>query len=394
MKKLLVLMGLLFSTCLYAHNGEEHSMDRQAMWQKMLQRTPIAAGVAFDKDGTLWQASVLAGRLRVQFSKDFGATFSDPIAVNSEEEIIAANGENRPQIAFSQGLIVVAWAQSLPDVPFTGNVRFSVSGDQGKSWSAPANINDDRLPAGHSFVSFIQTGENIQAVWLDGRLRAKNPSFKGSAVFTAQFIPAKQSFGKNRKLAEHSCECCQITTAQDNKGNTFALWRHIFKDNIRDHALINLNGKEAPVRVTFNNWKIEACPHHGPSLAIDSKNTKHMVWFNQDSKDAHVLFYGQMKTSDSKPSKVLGVGNTDNQTSYPAVISTEKRLVLAWTEFDGETTHVMSMESKDFGQTFSAPKSLMKSDKEQARPILLAFNERVFLAWHGPETGLNVVEIQ
>ncbi|MEN9464643.1 MAG: hypothetical protein RL217_824, partial [Pseudomonadota bacterium] len=179
MKKLLVLMGLLFSTCLYAHNGEEQSMDRQAIWQKMLQRTPIAAGVAFDKDGTLWQASVLAGRLRVQFSKDFGATFSDPIAVNSEEEIIAANGENRPQIAFSQGLIVVAWAQSLPDVPFTGNVRFSVSGDQGKSWSAPANINDDRLPAGHSFVSFIQTGENIQAVWLDGRLRAKNPSFKG-----------------------------------------------------------------------------------------------------------------------------------------------------------------------------------------------------------------------
>lgn len=394
MNKLIFALLLWIPFSLWGHEDSTPVPDRAAMWQKMLERQPIAVGAAFAPDGTLWQASVLAGHLRVQSSNDFGANFSEPILVNPEAEIIAANGENRPQIAFSQGLMVLAWAQSLPDIPFTGLVRFSVSADQGKTWSTPANINDDSQPAGHSFVSLVSAGDQLQAVWLDGRLRVKNPHFKGSAVYSATFIPEQQRFGRNRKLAEHSCECCQLASASDRKGNSYAIWRHIFKDNIRDHALVNLNGKEFPVRATFNNWHIEACPHHGPGLSIDKHNTKHLVWFNQDERDAHVVFYGQMKAKDSKTSGVRGLGNTNNQVSLPAVISTEQRLVLAWVEFDGENALLMSSESSDFGKSFRSAQVQLSRTDEYARPILLAFQERVFALWNSPQSGLKIIEIQ
>lgn len=389
MKKLILVLSLLLPATLWAHGNH----DRAAMWQKMIQRTPMAAGVAFDAQGTLWQASIQDGKLWVSHSKDFGQKFSTAVAVNNTPEIIAANGENRPQIAFAKNLVVVAWAQSLPDPPFSGNVRFAVSNDQGKTWSAPANINDDTNPVSHSFVTLLSHNDRIQAVWLDSRDRVNNPSFKGTSVYTAEFDTNTKRFSTNQKLAEHSCECCQIALDTDTQGQAFGLWRHVFEGNIRDHALINLNGKEQATRVTFNDWKIEACPHHGPDMSIDRANTKHLVWFNHDSKEKQVLFYGQIKTNDTALSKQIGIGNTDKPTTYPAVITTEKRLVLAWVEFDGETTQVVSMESNDFGNRFQPAKAILSSDDDHARPILLAFKERVFVAWNSPKTGLAIQEV-
>lgn len=390
MKKLLVLLIALVPITLWAHGNH----DRHAMWQKMIQRTPMAAGVAFDGKGVLWQAQVKDGYLWVSQSQDFGHSFSPAVAVNSTPEIIAANGENRPQIAFADSTILVAWAQSLTDVPFSGHVRFSSSQDGGKTWNKPDNINDDNSPVSHSFVTLLSDGKQVQAVWLDSRERVKNPSFKGTSVFTASFDAKQGQFSTNKKLAEHSCECCQIALSQDSQGNVYAFWRHVFADNIRDHALVNLNGQEQAQRITFNNWQIEACPHHGPGISIDRDNTKHLVWFNQDAKEKHVLFYGQIAAGKKELNQQIGIGNTNNQTTYPAVISTAKRLVLAWAEFDGERTQVMSMESSDFGKTFSPAKALLSSEDDHARPILLRFNERVFVAWNSPTAGLTIQEVR
>lgn len=393
MKRLMTLALLLcmsVSTVVHAHGKH----DRHAMWQKMLQRTPMAAGAAFDEQGTLWQAQIREGKLWVNFSTDFGNSFNQAVAVNSQPEIIAANGENRPQIAFAKGQVLVAWAQSLPDTPFSGHVRFSVSSDKGKTWSQPANINDDSHAVSHSFVTLLSQPNGVQAVWLDGRERVKNPSFKGTSVFTASYDANQQSFGKNQKQAEHSCECCQIAVAADSQGQSYALWRHIFDNNIRDHALINLNAKQPLTRVTHNQWQIEACPHHGPGLSIDAQDTKHLVWFNQDSQEQQVLFYGQMPAGANKLTKQIGLGNLERQTTYPAVISSGKRLVLAWVEFDGERNQVMVAQSQDGGQNFSTAQSLLSSEEEHARPILLNYQERVFVAWNQPQQGLAIAEVE
>ncbi len=42
-------------------------------------------------------------------------------------------------------------------------------------------------------------------------------------------------------------------------------------------------------RVSFQNWKIDGCPHHGPTIA-NQKDRLHMSWFN-DAAQASGLFY-------------------------------------------------------------------------------------------------------
>src|SRR3569623_1883854 len=86
------------------------------------------------------------------------------------------------------------------------------------------------------------------------------------------------SFGANGKLADHACEWCRIALDLTEDGVPVAFWRHVYGDNERDHAVLKLDGKAEPLRVTRDRWRVEACPHHGPALSIDAQNNYHLVW--------------------------------------------------------------------------------------------------------------------
>ena len=58
------------------------------------------------------------------------------------------------------------------------------------------------------------------------------------------------------------------------------MWRHVFEPNERDHALTRLkpDGQvESVQRATFDRWKVDGCPHHGPSLVVDEQGVRHAV---------------------------------------------------------------------------------------------------------------------
>ncbi|MBY0575213.1 MAG: glycoside hydrolase [Gallionellaceae bacterium] len=372
-------------------SGQSHDMVK--MWQASLARQPLAVAATFDAKGRLWLASVKDGHVMVSHSDDRGETYSAPVKVNSEAELVAADGENRPKILVAgNGNVYVSYTRSL-ETPFAGNVRFSRSTDGGKSFSAPITVNDNHELFTHRFDTMGVNGRGqIYIAWLDKRDAAatnkKGEKYSGIAVYYAVSDDEGRSFKPNIKATDHSCECCRIAMALDTDDYPVITWRHIYDTNIRDHALVKLDGKMAPLRLSHENWNIAACPHHGPSLSIASDGIYHATWFNNAG-----LFYAHSADQGKTFSKPLNFGGFEAQAAHPYVLSLGSRVYLAWKEFDGNNTGIFVMESGDGGKSWSEQKRLAATSDASDNPLLISENNRAYLSWNTLKEGYRLIEM-
>ncbi|MBI5460976.1 MAG: exo-alpha-sialidase [Gammaproteobacteria bacterium] len=363
-------------------------------------RCGLTPSSVFDSRGRLWLVWVQGGHVYLNRSDDRGRTFSAPVAVNRTPEKIAAHGENRPKIALGpEGQLYVSWTQTL-EKRFTGHIRFARSLDGGRSFDAPLTVNDDHAEIGHRFESLVvDDAGRIFLAWLDKRDQAaaqrSGKPYRGAALYYAWSDDAGRSFKANRKLRDSSCECCRIVSAVDPDGNPAFLWRHVFGDNIRDHALVTFAGPEQPgetVRVTFDEWQVDACPHHGPALAIDAQGIYHMAWYN-NAAQRHGLFYAFSRDAGRTLSEPMSFGNYAAAAGHPSVLARDGRVYLLWQEFDGAATHLKLMQSSEGGRQWSPARDVAHADGEVDYPFLVADAMRVYAAWQTHADGYRLIPL-
>lgn len=360
-------------------------------------RAPVAASVAFDDSGRLWRVRVADGYLVVDASTDRGQQFGAPTRVTPAPEPVAADGELRPEIALANGRIFVAWTSPLP-VPYAGHIRFARSLDGGKSFEAPLTVNDNRDAITHRFQSLhVAADGRITLVWIDKReldaAKRTGKSYRGAAIYYAVSGDGGASFSANARLAAHSCECCRIALASDSDGRPVAFWRHVFADGTRDHAQARvgqLAEDREPPRATTERWLVNACPHHGPALAIAADGTRHGAWFNQLGGEPG-LFYGAL-TKDGvtlAPPHRVGAGNA----AHPALLALGARVLLVWKAFDGERTVVSLQESADGGRHWSAPRAVAAAADTSDHPQLVAYRDQAYLSWSAMREGYRLIPL-
>lgn len=368
-----------------------------AVRAQMKPRPPLAVGAAFDDSGRLWRVRLLDGNLVVDASTDRGASFSAPVRVTPAPEPVAADGELRPEIAVAGKRVYVAWTSPLPQ-PYAGNVRFARSVDGGRSFEAPLTVNDNREAITHRFQSlFVDAGGNVAMAWIDKRdlvaAKAAGKDYRGAAIYAATSTDGGASFGANRRVAAHSCECCRIALAGDFDGQPLALWRHVFVDGTRDHALARLDaaiGDDDPGRATAQRWQVNACPHHGPDLAVGADGIRHGVWFNQ-SEGEPGLFYGTWNREGAAVGKPMRIGTAN--AAHPAVLVLGRRVLLAWKAFDGDNTVASVMESDDDGQRWTPPRAVATAADASDHPRLLAFQGQPYLSWSAQREGYRLIPL-
>lgn len=380
-----------------AEQSKPHDMSK--MWQSSLARQQLSTAAIFDTQGMLWLAEVKEGYVLVSHSDDRGKHFSKAVKVNAQAEFIAASGETRPKILLGKnGNVYVSWTQSL-ETPFAGNIRFSRSLDGGKSFSAPITVNDNLDPITHRFEAMgVNARGQIYLAWLDKRdaqaAKVKDEKYSGIAVYAAMSDDDGKSFHSNVKVADHTCECCRVAMDIDNTDTPVIVWRHIFGKNIRDHGLARLDGKVqniadiTPQRVTFDNWEVEACPHHGPSLSI-SADTYHMAWFNLGT-ERKGLFYAHSTDGGKTFSTPVSLGNSTRQPGHAAVLGRGKNVYVAWKEFDGELTSINAMYSRDSGNNWSKVQKIADTRDVSDHPLLIADKDQVYLSWSSQQEGYRL----
>lgn len=390
----LLLLMLTSISVVSAHEGMHGDHGNVATESAKQQ---LAVSVVFDVSGRLWRASARDGYVLVSYSDDRGKIFSNPVKVNSEPESIAADGDNRPKIiVLNTGVIYVSYTQSLAK-PYSGNIRFSRSTDSGKSFSEPITVNDNREIISHRFDALgVNERGQVYIAWLDKRgssaAEKQGQKYTGAAVYYAVSENGGQRFGPNRMAVEHSCECCRIAMAMGQDGIPTIFWRHVYGKSVRDHAMLRLDGKSQPIRVTYDKWEVDACPHHGPSLAISNASVYHFVWFDNAS-DKNGLFYANSQDGGKTFSSAISFGNNAAQASHPYVLSLGKKAFVVWKEFDGEKAVVMAMTSEDAGQKWTAPRKIATSAGASDHPLLVTDGKVAYLSWNAAIEGYQVVQI-
>ena len=345
----------------------------------------LATSAASDPQGRVWiaytQAHGDASVVHVSQYDDTTQTWRRVAEVNETPEPVSADGENRPKLAFGPaGEMYVSWT-SPTSAKYTGDIRFARSLDAGKTWSEPVTVHRDRQRISHRFESLlVDRSGRIWIAWIDKRdlhaAQGKQRPYAGAAIYYAFSTDRGTSWQGDFKVADNSCECCRIAMAVDSAGAPTLMWRHVFGPNERDHAIATLTpeGPSAVRRVTFDRWTIDACPHHGPSLAIGPDGTRHAVWFNQVQNDGRV-FYGRLGDERASHLRTLPAG-----ASHAEVLANGATVAVAWKRFDGKATLIETLLSEDGGENFRAGPMLATTHSSD-QPRLISRGKGAALVW-------------
>ncbi|MEO8118495.1 MAG: hypothetical protein ABI606_04135, partial [Rhodoferax sp.] len=347
-------------------------------------------------DGRLWLAGLNAhGQLFVQTAPaNDPSRWGAPRVIATGGDTVSADGENRPKLAFGpQGWVVISYTQPLAK-PYTGMIRMLRSTDGGQTFSAPFTVHADRQEITHRFESVAFDARGVlHTAWIDKRdmERApkvgKKPSYTGAAIYRNESRDGGATFGPDLKLADHSCECCRIALAIGQDGGMRAMWRHVFEPNVRDHGFAALTTPTGPsptpvLRATFDDWRIDACPHHGPGLALAADGGFHAVWFGirkQGGEDVAAVRYARLQ-ADGSPRLDTVRALPDEGAEHADVLASGDRVAVVWRSVDGAQSTLKAWLSTDSGQSFRlVTLASMKGDNDQ--PRLAQQGQRMVAVW-------------
>lgn len=206
-----------------------------------------------------------------------GPAPAGPFPVSLPAAQVSSHGEVPPVLAILPGgTLVVAYTVSLPG-RFKGEIRVQRSTDGGGTWSAPILLHDDGEVGSHSFLDVAVTGRGEAFFsWLDNRT--------GDQGVRVAFTSDGQTFAPNRSVDSQVCQCCRTALLSDEGERLWLAYRDLEPPEVRDIAVVRSGdgGRsfEPPVTVSADGWTLNACPHTGPRLALDSEGTLWITWFS------------------------------------------------------------------------------------------------------------------
>jgi hypothetical protein len=210
------------------------------------------------KDRNLW----------LQTSSDGGDSFDEGLRVNDGGEV-ASHAENTPlMVVRSMREFYVLW--TAQEGHEHSSLRLATSTNWGRSFGKSIPV-DPTGTASQSFYTLAVGPDGaVYAAWLDGRDRGQGKS-GSSALYVARSTNRGQSFEKSVRVALNVCPCCRPSIAFTDAKTVHIGWRGVSHDDIRDIFVgTSTDGGatfSALAPVAEDNWRINGCPHSGPSLA-------------------------------------------------------------------------------------------------------------------------------
>lgn len=358
----------------------------------------FTASPAFGPDGTLWVVRTMTDRIAVTRSTDLGKSFSEPVIVTPEPMHLDWGPDARAKIVVDpKGNPVVTFA-IFQDKNFNGRALFVRSTDNGASFTRPQPITADRTSQRFETAAVDPSNGRVFVAWLDKRnvakARAAGKAYAGAALAYA-WEDGEKGFGPTGIALDNTCECCRLGIAFAGGGKPVLVFRNIFPGSVRDHGVITFRNATTPGpvrRVSADEWKIEACPHHGPSIAIAPDGSHHVTWYT-DGSARKGLFYARADSADMPFGQPRALSTARRQPARPFVLSNGNALHLVWKEFDGTKSLVRWQVSSDGGRQWTEPSTVADTADASDHPLLAAHAGKAYLSWLTRSEGYRLIPL-
>ncbi|MGB5098621.1 MAG: sialidase family protein [Porticoccaceae bacterium] len=326
----------------------------------------LAVTAAFAPDGRLWRLRSNGHQVFADHSDDLGTTFSTQVPVNTEPQPLAISVEERASIAFAGDAVHVAY----PVAAGAGASRLyhALSTDAGRNFSTPQPL--AQAPGRLHRFAVNATGEPQHFWYQEPAPGAPTALHRATADLPQQL------------LATGLCDCCRPALAFDPQGQPVIAARFVYSGNIRDHGLIRVPavGPAKVQRVTFDQWRIAACPTQGPTLAITQTGRYHLAWLTLGAHRGLFRAYSDDAGAHFSPPEAFG--DPDAYAMNPAVAAQADAVVLLWQEYRGGRIRVLTQRSADRGASWGPARELAVTTGTADRPELLTRENAFYLSWH------------
>jgi hypothetical protein len=340
-----------------------------------------------------WAASGAKGTdVYSAVSADGGRTFGRPVRVNDLDGDASANGEQPPRVLVKGTSVDVLWVSKRAGV---SGIRAAASTDGGLTFTPARSITPSGVTGARGWESAaLGPDGTVHAVWLDGR----NAAPAGPAhhhgdmrqdIYHAMWTGADPPV--ETPVASNVCFCCKTAVVARGR-DVFVAWRHLFPGGVRDIAVARSadGGRtfQDPVRVSEDNWKIDACPDDGPAMTVDGEGALHVAWptlvsdpdarrmaiFESTSRDGGVTFSPRAR-----------VDGADSGPAHPRLATTAGgRSAVVWDELAHGTRRVLFRPPGGA----AAP---LSTGGVASYPAIAAVGDGFVVAWTDQAEGASVI---
>ena len=190
-------------------------------------REAIQPHLAIDAGGTAYVVYIRNGQIELAVSADRGQAFSAPVTAIDAKGKARGGLQRGPRVAVDgRGTVYVTAPLTFDPSELqkrypAQDLYLAVSTDGGRTFSAPARVNDapKKAPEALHWLAASPKGGAVVA-WLDLRQREK-----GQDLFVARIADRGRTVSRNVPVALNLCECCAPGLALDGKGDPVLVYR-------------------------------------------------------------------------------------------------------------------------------------------------------------------------
>jgi hypothetical protein len=330
--------------------------------------------------------------LCMALSKDLGKSFSDKKIIYTGTGIGNSRLMRAKVLAKKDGTFVAVFsnrgtAPAASNPPKRGgrssDIVFCTSKDGGATWTSPESVDSDKttgIVRGFFDAALMANDEVAVAYLKDVANSTKHEERDLRMVITKNGV-----FQPERVIDPVVCDCCNISLLLDANGALNVYYRDN-NDDIRDIARMtstdNAETFSKPQILHDDQWKINGCPHSGPSSVTMGKSAL-ITWFSGAETEPGI----RLVTNEGKKLLVLA----DPTAKNPFLLGSNQTSVLLWEQIQGEVPQLAYRKIKN--NTVSET-SWIQDSANGSNPCGLVVSNQLLLAYEvklsGGKTQLKV----
>jgi BNR repeat-like domain len=310
--------GMWVSLALLVAASGSWAMDAPKVVRITAEQGAKQPQAAIDEDGTIHVAYGVANDVRYTSSSDGGMSWGDPVTVGSPG-VLSLGMRRGPRVAVSDGAVIVMAIGGANGKGLDGDLFAWRSMDDGRTWSAPVQINGFPGSAREGLHS-LASGPNgrLFCAWVD--LRDGSPAIRG-AFSTDAGASWNDDAEIPRVAGDLVCPCCHPSCAFGPDGALYVMWRGNVDGN-RDMMLAQSKDGgstfEPTQKLGEGSWKFNACPMDGGSIVIGEGGSVSTFWM----REGRMYQAGAGKPEDEVARGVQGWSAVRGKQSFRAWLET------------------------------------------------------------------------